>query len=255
MDVNIFIAFFSGLVSFFAPCVIPLFPAYVSYITGISVQELKNQSQPKWFRSKIFWSSVCYILGFSLIFVLLGTAAGGIGLAIRHHTVWIQRVGGLLIVAFGLHLLGILPLPWFDQSNKVTVPKWLDGLGYARAFVIGIIFATTWIPCIGAVLGAILTMAAISATALSGAILLFFYSLGISVPFLLLAVTIAHSGKFLKGINKYLPLLTKISGAILVIVGLLLFNNTLKLISPTLTFDNLNGWLYVQAYKLGYRMY
>lgn len=250
-EVGYLVAFTSGLVSFFAPCVVPLLPAYIAYVSGVSVGELKEENG-KGYKRRVLVSSVVYILGFSVVFVLLGTAAAGVGGVVRRYTDLIEVAGGVMVMVFALGLLGVIRLPLGKGGAEVKLPKWTEGLGYGRAFLLGVVFASIWTPCVGTVLGVILTLAATSETVGTGALLLFVYSLGISVPFLLTSVLIAHAPVMLKGIGKYMEVLVKVTGGTLLVIGFLMFNNKLGLVSDQLTYDKLNGWLFEQAYRWGF---
>jgi len=243
-DLNLLVAFWAGLISFFAPCVVPLLPAYIARSDGVSVNELTVKGHPPFFK-KIFLSSIFYILGFSIIFVLLGSAAGGVGLLLRRYDIWITRFGGLIILILGLEFAGVLKIPFLAYERKIRLPSWSKGLGYFRAFFIGVVFAAAWTPCVGAVLGSILTLAAVSGTAAKGALLLFVYSLGVSIPFLLVSLTLASLPRYLSFISKRIRVISKISGLILAILGLMLLTDTYKY---------LNAWLFGLAYKLGYQI-
>lgn len=176
------VAFLAGVISFFAPCVVPLLPAYLSYVAGVSIKELKEKGY-KPFRKKLILSSLIYVLGFSLVFMLLGGIAGNLGLALRLHSRKIGIAGGLLMVFFGLELLGLIKSPFIAKERKAKLPQWAQDLGYFKPFLLGIIFAAAWTPCIGPILGAILVLATTGGSPLTGALLLFVYSLGISLPF------------------------------------------------------------------------
>lgn len=253
MEVSFAVAFFSGIISFFAPCVIPLLPAYLSFITGISVKELLAQQQVKFIRRRVLMTSLVYTLGFSIVFVVMGTTAAHLGTQLRQHMDILQVISGVLIMIFALGLLDIISLP--TVLTPIKMPMWIEKTTYIKAFFLGLIFATIWTPCVGAVLGAILTLAALSSTALQGAGLLFVFSIGISIPFVILSLTIAHSLQFLKKIQPLLPVISKISGLLLLLLGLLLLNNTLKIGPTFFTYNYLNGWLFQLAYKLGYQIY
>lgn len=244
MDVNLPIAFGAGLISFFAPCIIPLLPAYVGYVTGVSVKDLEKKGYAA-FRRKMVLTSLMYILGFSLVFVLLGSAAASIGVVFRRWGLFIQRVGGLVVLILGLEFAGILHIPFLGKQKKFQLPVWTERFGYARAFFIGLVFATSWTPCVGAVLGAILALAATSATVSTGALLLFVYSLGISLPFLLVSLTLSSAPKYLKWMNRYIGAVSKVAGWLLVVLGVLLFTNTYKY---------LNSFLFDVAFRLGYEI-
>ena len=243
-DVNFPVAFGAGLVSFFAPCVIPLLPAYVGYVTGVSLNELKEKGYAP-FRKKLLISSLLYILGFSIVFVLLGTAAASVGASLRRYDFLIQRIGGLIILVLGLQFAGVLHLPFLARTKQFQLPTWVNKLGHARAFFIGIVFATAWTPCVGAVLGSILALAAVSGTAITGASMLFVYSLGISIPFMIVSLTLASAPKYLTFIGNRIGVISKIAGFILAALGILLLTDTYKF---------LNSFLFDIAFKLGYQI-
>ena len=243
-DVGLAVAFFAGVASFFAPCVIPLLPAYVGYVTGVSLNELKEKGYAP-FRKKLIFSSLFYILGFSIIFVLLGTAAASVGASLRRYDDVIRIVGGLIIFVLGLQFAGILKLPFLVRQHQIQLPDWTKNLGHTRAFIIGIVFATAWTPCVGAVLGSILALAAVSGTALQGALLLFVYSLGISVPFMIVSLTLVSAPKYLSFVNRHVEGFSKVAGILLAILGLLLITNSYRY---------LNAWLFEIAFQFGYQI-
>lgn len=232
VNVSYSIAFAAGTVSFFAPCVIPLLPVYISYITGVTLTDL-NKTDPSEYKVKILISSLFYILGFSLVFVILGSAASGFGIIFRKYGIFFQRAGGLLIFIFGLEFAGIIKLAFLAKTRSIK-SNWVNGFGYSRAFLLGIIFATTWTPCAGAILGSILTLAAVTQTAVKGAVLLFVYSLGISLPFIIISLTFASAQKYLRVIGKYSVSISKIAGISLSFIGLLLLTDNYKYLSSWL---------------------
>lgn len=244
MFVSFPVAFVAGVISFFAPCVVPLLPAYIGYVTGVSAKELSEFGIEK-YRTKLLLSSIFYIFGFSFVFVILGTAAAGVGYSFRQYDDFIRIFGGILIFVFGLNFAGILNIPFLAMERKFTLPVWIGTLGYWRAFLVGIVFATAWTPCVGAILGSILALAAVSQTAVTGAALLFVYSLGISIPFLFVSLTLANAPKYLPFITRRVERISQISGLFLALIGLLIFTDTYKYV---------NGWLYEIAFKLGYQI-
>ena len=241
-DVSYTVAFVAGVISFFAPCVVPLLPAYVGYVTGVSLQDLRDRGYGP-FRKKMLISSIIYILGFSLVFVLLGTAAASVGGILRQYDFIIQRVGGAIILILGLEFAGVLHFPILARTRQFQLPSWIDKLGYFRAFFVGLVFATAWTPCVGAVLGSILALAAVGGTAVHGASLLFIYSLGISIPFLIVSLTLASAPKYLGFVSKHIGVIAKISGLLLAIIGFLLLTDTYKF---------LNSFLFSVAGKYGF---
>lgn len=242
IDLNFAIAFGAGLVSFFAPCALPLLPTYIAYIGGYSLKEIGKKGKA-YYRKKVIVSGMLYVLGFSLVFVLLGTAAGGVGIALRKYNRLIAFVGGLLIIYLGLEFGGFLNPLFLARKRGLKLPMWSERFKYIHPFLVGLVFATTWTPCVGAVLGAILALAAVSGTAIKGASLLFVYSLGISVPFIFVSLTLASAPKYLKVVSKHIGLITKIAGVALVILGILLLTDTYKY---------LNSWLFGVAFRMGY---
>jgi len=246
------VAFFSGVVSFFAPCIMPLLPAYISYVTGVSLKELKAENGVEKYKKEIISSSLWYILGFSVLFVLMGTTAASLGSVFRQNRDMMELLGGILIMVLSLHFMNLIRIPILASGFHLSLPKWTNHLGKARAFIMGMIFAVAWTPCVGAVLGAILTLAATSQTAITGAMLLLFYSLGISIPFLFVSVLILKTPKLLKLIQKYMVIVSKISGVLLFMIGFLLFNNTARLFGDYLTYNALNAWLFRLARGFGY---
>jgi cytochrome c-type biogenesis protein len=243
LAVDIPLAFLSGVIAFFAPCVLPLLPVYISYVFGVSTDELERKKLV--FSKRIFFSGIFYILGFTTVFVLLGTTLGTLGILVRRYQVLIQRLGGLIILFFGLEFSGIIKTRLLRIEKHWRLPAWADNLGYIRPFLLGVVFAATWTPCIGAVLGVILTLAVVSGTAQRGAILLFFYSLGLSVPFLLVSLMLASVPRYLSLISKRIRTISMIMGVILVAFGVLLLTDTYKF---------LNAWLFAIAYKFGFQM-
>ena len=243
MNVNYPIAFAAGAISFLAPCVIPLLPAYISYVTGVSLKDLESGNGVK-FRAKVLTSSLLYILGFSVVFVALGTAAAGAGAFFRSNGLLVQRIGGFLIVIFGLDLAGYLNLFFLKKANGFVLPAWTEKLGPIRSFLVGVIFASIWTPCISAILGSILALAAISQTAVHGASLLFVYSLGISLPFLIIALSLAQAPRYLKMVSKNSGKVAKVAGIVLALLGFLLLTDTYKFV---------NAWIFDLAYEIGYK--
>lgn len=233
IHVSIPVAFFSGILSFFAPCVLPLLPAYIGYVTGVSFNELKKSGY-KSFRKKLLISSLLYILGFSIVFTLLGSAAGGIGTAFRSHSRALQLTGGVLLVIFGLQFGGFIRLKPFMKEYHFTLPPSVENLSYLRAFFIGVIFSLAWSPCIGPILGTILALAAVEGTAINGAILLFVYSLGISFPFLIVSLTLLSAPRYLQAFNKYIHIITRLASVFLIALGILMVTGY---------YAHLNSWL------------
>jgi cytochrome c-type biogenesis protein len=218
-------AFVAGLFSFLSPCVLPLVPAYLGFITGMGLDELREAPR----RSAVMVPAAFFVAGFSLVFLLMGLTATLLGALFSEHQRTIARVGGVLIIVFGLHLLGVLRLAPLMRERRFQLTS--GPQGYLGAAVTGIIFAAGWTPCIGPVLGALWTLAATRETMWGALLLLGGYSTGLAVPFLLAALA---TGSFLgtsKRIRRAIPVIEKVSGVILIIVGLLLASGTFTLLS------------------------
>lgn len=214
--VNAIAAFLAGLLSFFSPCILPLVPVYLGYMTGTAISEF-NSSQ----RLKTLLHSLSFVLGFSLVFVSLGLAFGLIGEIIYPVMPYVTKAGGLVLVVFGLHIMGLISIPFLYMEKHLDLgherPK-----NYWTSFLIGVVFAAGWTPCVGPVLSAILLLAANSQTALRGALLLAIYALGLGMPFLAVASLIDVALPALKKANRYLRALSIVSGGLLLLLGLLL---------------------------------
>ena len=221
IDINVFVAFGAGLVSFLAPCVLPLLPTYIGYVTGVSMRELKENGY-QMYRRKILVTGLIYISGFSIVFVLMGVAASTFGAVLRSNSLLLQRIGGLIIFVLGMEYAGFFHLPFLQKTKQMKLPTSIEKFGHLRSFVLGVIFATAWSPCVGAVLGSILALVAANSSVSQGAFLLFIYSLGISIPFMLVSLTLASAPKYLKKITKHIGVITRVSGIVLAIMGLLL---------------------------------
>jgi cytochrome c-type biogenesis protein len=219
------VAFFAGVLSFLSPCVLPLVPSYLGFITGMSLDDLRAGSN----RKAILVPALAFVGGFSLVFLIMGASATLLGQMFRYYQDWISRIGGVLIILFGLHLLGVFRIAPFLRERRLQMqsrPATAIGAGVA-----GVVFGAGWTPCIGPVLGTLLTLASARANLGNGLFLLTFYSLGLALPFLAAALA---TGKFLntsKGMRRYLPVIEKASGVILLIAGVLLVSGSFTALS------------------------
>jgi cytochrome c-type biogenesis protein len=228
-SISFAVAFAAGVLSFLSPCVLPIVPGYLGFITGMSLDEL--QGTPS--RRAVLVPALFFVAGFSLIFLLLGASATLIGQVMKVYQDWIARIGGLLIIVFGMHLLGVFRVGTLMRERRFHLSR--SPAGYAGATVAGAAFGAGWTPCLGPVLGALLTYASTRATLSGGMLLLGSYALGLAVPFLIAA---AATGMFLKASQRMrgaIPILEKTSGVILVLVGLLLVSGTFAVLSGWLT--------------------
>jgi cytochrome c-type biogenesis protein len=225
------IAFLAGLVSFVSPCVLPLVPAYLSLLTGESLEDLKAETTPA-ARVAILMHAVAFVLGFSAIFIALGLSASAIGGLLDANRVLIAQIGGALVVILGLHMMGLIRIPFLMMDTRAHLQR--DRRTFWTSGLVGVAFAAGWSPCIGPILAGILAIASQQHTA-AAALLLSFYSLGLAVPFLITAAAIGVVLPFLRRIRRFLPAIEFASGVVLVIVGLVLVNNA---------FLNVAGWFY-----------
>lgn len=224
MQISIFVAFGYGLLSFFSPCVLPLIPVYLSSLVGPEIFEDRSKRR----RLPIFLHSLGFVIGFSVVFILWGAGSGLIGAALLKHLSLLRQISGVLLITFGLIMLAALKIPWlnFERRLKLSLPT--TG-GYLRSFLVGAVFPVAWIPCTSWVLGGILLLAGASQTAGQGAYLLAIYSLGLGLPFLVLAVAFDFVTPLVKNIRRYAKWIYVGSGLLLIIMGILILTDKLAL--------------------------
>jgi cytochrome c-type biogenesis protein len=216
------VAFGAGLFSFLSPCVLPLFPSYISFITGMSVADLTGELSAD-ARRRVLLHAVCFVAGFSLVFVALGASVSVIGQGLLDHREWIRRIGGVLIIVFGLYIAGLLRVGIFGRTTQWQIRE--KPAGYLGSLAVGITFAIGWTPCVGPILGAILSLAGTVETVQRGIVLLVAYSAGLGVPFLLSALALGSFLAFFKRYRRFIPVVERAAGVLLVIVGVLVFTN------------------------------
>lgn len=221
-SVGVVVAFSAGLFSFLSPCVLPLFPSYVSFITGMSVSDLTADLTGA-ARRRVMLHAVAFVLGFSLVFVALGASFSAAGQFLLDYRNLIRQVGGVLIVLFGLYIAGVFKLAAMGRTMQFQLRE--KPAGYLGSLVVGITFAIGWTPCVGPILGAILSLAGTAETVQRGIGLLVAYSAGLGVPFLLSAVALGSFLKFFKRYRPFIPVMERAAGVLLVIVGVLVFTN------------------------------
>jgi len=227
-SVTLGVALMAGVLSFLSPCVLPLVPSYLSFVTGMSLEDLQEGVD----RRATLIHSLLFVAGFSLIFILLGASASFLGVFLKHWEEWIARIGGVVIIILGLHLVGIFRLTPLMRERRIHVND--KPAGYLGTVGIGAAFGAGWTPCIGPVLGAILTLAGTQETVWAGVGLLSVYSLGLAIPFLLSALAL---DVFLKAFTRFrmlLPIVEKVSGVLLILLGLLLVTGSFTILSAYL---------------------
>ena len=236
VEVGIAIAFTAGLLSFLSPCVLPLVPSYLTFVTGMSLEDLQEGVD----RRATFIHSLLFVVGFSTIFVLLGAAASFLGQFFRYYEVWIARIGGVIIILLGLHLAGVFRLTPLLRERRVHLAD--KPVGYLGTLGVGVAFGAGWTPCIGPILGTILTYGFTQDTMWAGVGLLSVYSLGLAVPFLLAALALDQFLQVFKRFRRWMPVVEKASGALLVLLGILLVTGQMTVLSAYLTRFT-PGWL------------
>lgn len=223
---GILVAFTAGLLSFLSPCVLPLVPSYVGFLTGMTQPESGVR------RRAALAHALLFIVGFSLVFILLGASATALGRALGYYQVWLQRAGGVLIILFGLVCLGVFSSRLLSREHRLHLEH--KPVGYLGSALVGMAFAAGWTPCIGPVLGGILGLAASSTDVTRGMLLLGVYSAGLALPFLLAALALESFLGWFQRFRRWLPWVMRVSGVMLVLVGVLLLTGE---------FTRLAGWL------------
>lgn len=236
MDISLIIpSFIAGLLMFLAPCTLPLLPGYLAFISGADEKDIekarKNEKAMKSLRKKVFMNGVAYVLGFSVVFVLFGVLIGLVGAHIvGEYRGLLTRIGGVLVIIFGLFMLDLISVEPLRSEKKVNINAMFEKGKPSTSFMLGSAFAVGWTPCIGPLLSSILLLAATSTTAIQGGILLAVFSLGMGIPFLIIAWSIGTAYEKVQTINRFMPIISKIGGVFLIILGILLFTNQLGLL-------------------------
>lgn len=228
-EVTLLMAMGAGLLSFLSPCVLPLFPSYLSFVAGVSLDDLQGTVANRETRRAVLLNSLLFIAGFSIVFISLGASFSLLGRFFFDFQWVIQRAGGVLIILLGLCTLGLVKVPWLMRDLRVHLKT--RPAGYVGALLVGVTFAAGWIPCVGPILGAILVLASTTATAETGVLLLAAYSLGLAVPFLVSSLALNRFLKFFDRFKRFLPAVEVVSGVFLLFVGTLLVTNYFTLLS------------------------
>jgi cytochrome c-type biogenesis protein len=228
-NITIISAFIAGLLSFLSPCVLPLIPSYITYITGLSFADLQAEKPSGNVRRQTITHSLLFIAGFTCVFILLGASATFVGGFMQEHMKVIRRVGGVLIVLFGVHLTGLVPIQLLLGEKRMTIHN--KPAGYAGSFLVGVAFSAGWTPCIGPILASILMVAATEETLHHGIILLLAYSLGLAIPFFLSALAMHRFLVTFNRFKKHIRLFEIGTGLFLIIIGIMVYGNYLTKLS------------------------
>jgi cytochrome c-type biogenesis protein len=244
-NVSLFGAFIAGVLSFISPCVLPLIPGYLSFISGVSLEEMRGMPVAAGgsvavsagvsdaAKRQVIVTSLFFILGFSLVFVALGASATVLGQFLMERLTVLGKIAGVLLIIFGLHTMGVFKINWLLQEKRVHVQS--KPAGMIGAMVVGISFAFGWTPCIGPILSAILLVAAQQESINQGIILLSIYSLGLAIPFLLTALAINQFFAAFSRIRRHYHAIEVVSGLLMIVIGVLIFTNRFTIIAQWLT--------------------
>ena len=225
-NLSVLVAFAGGLLSFLSPCVLPLVPSYLGFITGFTFNEMANRRRIAMIHALLF------VLGFTLIFMLFGASATALGRVLKYYDVWFQRIGGVLIILFGLVCLDVIKVGFLKQEKRFHLED--KPVGFLGSALVGMAFGAGWTPCIGPILGSVLGLAATEADLSRGILLLAFYSAGLALPFILAALALDRFFVWFQKFRRYLPWVLRVSGVLLILVGILMVTGG---------FTRLAGWL------------
>lgn len=232
-EVSYFGAFIAGLLSFLSPCVLPLIPSYITYITGLSFVDLQDEHPSHKVRQTAMLHSLAFIFGFTVVFVLLGASATYLGSFLNQHVGILRKVGGVLIVLMGVHVTGLVPIHLLLGEKRITLHR--KPAGFAGTFLVGIAFAAGWTPCIGPILATILMVAATEENVYHGIVLLLVYSLGLGIPFFLASLAMHQFVVAFQRFKKYIRLFEICTGLFLILIGVTIYFNWLSRIGVFLS--------------------
>ena len=238
-NVTLGTAFLAGIISFISPCVLPIVPGYISFVSGVSLQELKNnldidEEKRRRLLRQVGLNSVFFVLGFSVVFIVMGASATYIGNWFAANRTVLARVAGVVIIIFGLHTMGLTPIKWLNYEKRFQTQK--KPMGLAGSFLIGLAFAFGWSPCIGPILAGVLALAATQDTVAQGVWLLVAYSLGLGVPFIATGLATNRFLDLFDRVKNHMRFVEITAGVLLVAVGILVATDKLQTLSRYFTF-------------------
>ncbi|MBV1816650.1 cytochrome c biogenesis CcdA family protein [Clostridium cochlearium] len=223
-NISLFLAFSSGILSFLSPCVLPLVPIYLTYLTGSSIEEINNKN-----KLTVIYKAVGFTLGFTLIFIIMGISVTSFGQLFDRNKDIFRKIGGIIIIVFGLHIMGVVKIKTFYyQKTMLQLPKFKSGLS---SFFMGMAFAIGWTPCVGPMLASILIYAGNTKTLASGIKLLIAYSVGLGIPFIISGFLVDFISGYIKRFSKYFNVVSIVSGVILIFMGIMTFTNKMYIIN------------------------
>ncbi|MBU5270067.1 cytochrome c biogenesis CcdA family protein [Clostridium cochlearium] len=223
-NISLFLAFSSGILSFLSPCILPLVPIYLTYLTGSSIEEINNKN-----KLTVIYKAVGFTLGFTLIFIIMGISVTSFGQLFDRNKDIFRKIGGIIIIVFGLHIMGVVKIKTFYYQKTMLQPqKFKSGLS---SFFIGMAFAIGWTPCVGPMLASILIYAGNTKTLASGIKLLIAYSVGLGIPFIISGFLVDFISGYIKRFSKYFNVVSIVSGVILIFMGIMTFTNKMYIIN------------------------
>jgi cytochrome c-type biogenesis protein len=228
-NVGLLAAFAAGFLSFVSPCVLPLIPGYISFVSGVSVDEMRADAAPAASRLQIFVTSLAFVIGFSIVFIALGASATAVGKFLFAKLPLLTKIAGAILIVFGLHTMGVFRLAFLDTEKRVHAQR--KPAGPFGALLVGVAFAFGWTPCIGPILGGILAIAGSKNSVAEGITLLAVYSMGLGIPFLITSLAINQFFGAAKKIRKHYHAIELTSGALLIVIGLLIVTGQLTIIT------------------------
>jgi cytochrome c-type biogenesis protein len=240
VEVSLVAAFVAGVFSFISPCVLPLVPGYISFISGVSFEEMQRPGAvASRTRRQMLLTSLAFVIGFSLVFIAFGASATVLGKTLVRQRAILEKVAGVLVILFGLHLSGVFRIKWFDRDTRIQTSR--RPAGPLGALIVGVAFAFGWTPCIGPILGGILTVAGSRNTVSEGVLLLAVYSAGLGVPFLLTSLAVDRFFVTSARIRRHYRTIEVVSGGLLIVLGVLIFTDRFTILAKYL--DRLFPWL------------
>jgi cytochrome c-type biogenesis protein len=231
-NVTLLAAFAAGFLSFVSPCVLPLIPGYISFVSGVSLDEMRADTTPATSRLQVFMTSLAFVIGFSLVFVALGASATAVGKFLFARLPLFSKIAGAVLIVFGLHTMGVFRLAFLETEKRVHSQR--KPAGPLGAVLVGVAFAFGWTPCIGPILGGILAIAGSKNSVTEGVTLLAVYSLGLGIPFLLTSLAINQFFGAAKRVRRYYHAIELASGALLIVIGVLIISGQLTIITRAL---------------------
>ena len=227
-------SFVAGLLTFLAPCTLPLVPGYLAFISGVSARDLSDPQKSKAARKQILINGLMYVIGFSVVFILLGSIFGLAGSFLAQYRIWLYRLGGVFVIFFGFYLMHFFNVPlwrnwffWLHQEHRFNLANQLTPGKPSSSFIFGATWAFGWTPCIGPILGTILFLATSTGTILQGLVLMLIFSIGLAIPFLVIALGLGQAAKLTRHLYKYLEVISVVGGLFLVYLGYLLLTDNI----------------------------